>query len=87
VIESPNAVATTVHLSLDLVSQPGGVLCAQIRCDLPGVDTYLRDYVCNPQWPDELAAFYDDVRHDVRTWLHCWSLALDDLCHVQPQLF
>jgi len=48
---------------------------------------YVRNYYADPADPEEVAAFYDDVSHEARTWRQLFDIALDDLCHMQPKLF
>ena len=62
-------------------------LRSEVAIHLPGMAPYVRNYYADPADPEEVAAFYDDVTHEARTWRQLFDIALDDLCHMQPKLF
>lgn len=66
---------------------PGGLLSGGVLSELTGTEPFRHDVTADKSCPEELAAFYDDLDHDVRTWSGLFRCALEDVIRYQPKLF
>jgi hypothetical protein len=85
---SPNPDQVTNAATVFAVSRLGDELvCARIWTTLQGCDKYERFYSADVRVPEEAAAFYDDVSHEIRSWSKLLLTALEDVSCCQPSLF
>jgi len=75
------------RVSLVLARSPGGLVKGGVDTLLEGTSAYRQTYTADRLCPEELAAFYDDVDHEARSWIGLWRCVLEDVCTLQPKLF
>lgn len=69
------------------VEPPGFRVSVVTGLMLPGVELSKRAFRADKRCPDELAALYDDVLHEVRISQQLFALCLEDVTQVQTRLF
>lgn len=57
------------YLHVALHEQPRGRLVSEVVAYHFDVPTHYEKYVCDPDCPEELAAFHDDTSHAARFWM------------------
>lgn len=70
-----------------VIEPPGFVLQGMSGGVLPGVEPVKRSFYADKRAPEELAAFYDDLRNESRINDQLFNLYLEGVTSVQTTLF